>query len=729
MLGTRTLFVPPSDWAESFGFCFLTVSNSYQEFIKKAKNSLILDGQIPENDTFGCVCYNFVAVSAQKVLLLNASNMESFPVYPSAFIQVPAVARQAGIEVICQDLLGIPEEQWSQTVQSLITQHDPVMILVTLRNTDSLSSQDYERDEVKNCSPKAYFPIERARALIALIRTVTDLKIAVGGFGFSLLSAEVMPYLQPDYGVFGSPRAFFDHFEQIKAGNPAGVPNLMYFRSDQLVVNPPLFYPPLAETEYTPHAVQAMLQFYEAFPEPGFLGAPVEIMRGCCHSCVFCAEPHVGGRQVQYRDLSAVMGDIEILVSHGITRIYIISSELNPEGNDFILQLADRIRSFNEQQSLDRRITWFGANYLLNFSFDEFERLHQSGFTGGWFDITALDDENARLMRTPYRIKSLISALKSYARFEKMRLSKRQSASPPEGVYEAGNADPEDLSVYWTLFLGNSATTVETIRRTLRVANEEGLAQLFSGCSITPNIRVFDYEQPDHDTLAGTFSLTPDLERTAYQQHLPSFAYSPALLQHFGSEEAIKVMFKHIAETYLSTKYQHSRNWLRFIRQKTDPGSVVKWTGYLSGANQIQQFLELDPASGEEDSPVIRRLFNDRPQDDEKKSMAELAENLVDSLLSACLEGFPDLFNSIGLPSTLDELKQRTPYELAAAIFPRWHTEEEIINEAVRQVGSAPGELLQDFLRFCIQAVLYRGNIQLQPVYRQLFIPDQSSGD
>ncbi|MCK4898487.1 MAG: hypothetical protein KAS38_06910, partial [Anaerolineales bacterium] len=63
--------------------------------------------------------------------------MDSFPVYPYAFIQVPAVARRAGIQVICKDLLGIPQGDWQHTVQSLIDRHDPAMILITLRNTDS----------------------------------------------------------------------------------------------------------------------------------------------------------------------------------------------------------------------------------------------------------------------------------------------------------------------------------------------------------------------------------------------------------------------------------------------------------------------------------------------------------------------------------------------------------------------------------------------------------------
>ena len=222
---------------------------------------------------------------SQKVLLLNASNMDVFPVYPYAFIQVPAVARQAGVEVICKDLLGIPRERWEQAVQASIERHNPIMILITLRNTDSLTSMDYELDGLQNRGRRAYFPIERTRELIAAIRVVSDLKIALGGFGFSVIPDELMHYLRPDYGVFGGPDAFFAHLNDIEAGNLGEVANLLFFEEDQLISNPRIFYPPLADMEYTPQVIEEMMTFYDSFPSPGFEGAPVEIMRGCSHSC------------------------------------------------------------------------------------------------------------------------------------------------------------------------------------------------------------------------------------------------------------------------------------------------------------------------------------------------------------------------------------------------------------------------------------------------------------
>ena len=666
----------------------------------------------------------------RKAFLLNASNMETFPVYPYAFIQVPAVARQWGVDVICKELLGIPQERWAQTVLALIEQHNPAMILITLRNTDSMISRQYERDGSQEGDRPAYFPIERTRALMAAIRSVSDLKIALGGFGFSLLADELMHYLRPDFGVFGGPDAFFAHFADIKAGQLEAVANLLYFQEDRLVSNSRLFYPPLAETEYTPQAIEAMMAFYAHFPAPGFKGAPVEIMRGCSHACLFCAEPHVAGKQVRYRDLSAVMADIEMLADHGIRQIYMISSELNPKGNAFVLQLADKIRSFNQRQPADRRVTWFGANYLLKFSLDEYEQLHRSGFTGGWFDITALDDENARAMRTPYRNGSLLGHLKTYAQSEETQfeLLQAQNASQSAGVEGQNANNGTENAIKWTLFLGNPATTTKTIRKTLRVVNQEGLARRFNSCYVNPNIRVFDYENPNEATLAVTYSVTPDLARTAYRQLLPSFAYPPALLRGFGTEEEVAFLFAHIAETYLSKKYQETRDWHSFIRQKTTPTSIADWMAELSETRGVHLPEFFRPANNGKASATLQRLFSPDPQIEAERAGENLAKQVVDSILAMGLQAFPDLFGSLGLPSTMDELEGMTPYELATAIFNKWDTEKELFDTLTEQSKPVLSETMQDFTRFCIQVMLYRLNVLINPKYRKLFVSDGLAG-
>jgi len=658
-------------------------------------------------------------------LLLNASNMESFPIYPYAFIQVPAVARCAGVEVFCKDLHGIPESDWPDTVQLLIDQHTPGMILITLRNTDSLDIEDYVQFDFNQQEPSAYFPIERTRALIAAIREVSVLKVAVGGFGFSVMPELLMRHLRPDYGIFGGGQDFFDHFDDLKQGDPKQTANLLYFQDDRLLANPRQFFPPLAEGEYTPRAIEEMMAFYEAFPTPGFDGAPVEIMRGCPHKCLFCAEPHVAGSTVNYRPLEAVMADIGILVDHGIDEIYMISSELNPQGSEFILQLADRIQAFNAGQPQERNISWYGANYLLGFSEEEYDRMYASGFTGGWFDLTALDDDNARAMRTPYRNARLVPDLKIYARARRKQLglppADGSSACSPE------NSEQGEKIVKWNFFIGNPATTVDTIRDTIRIANQEGLPQLFNRCSINTNMRVFDYTQPASDTLAVTFSINPDLERTSYQPLYPSFAYPLGVYEIFISDELIEAMFEYLAETFLSTRYQQTRDWLSFIRENTSLQAVEDWIEALSSSRRVNLVEPLAGPSATKRSADWQSLFSAEAGEGEDRNGQRLAQQLVEAILSTSFEAYPGLLEHVGLSGTFDHLAIMTPYKIAVQVYTRWSTEDQLIDVLDMYTSLLMSVPLQECMRFCVRAILHRFNLQIEPEYKALFVDSGES--
>jgi len=618
----------------------------------------------------------------RKVLLLNASNMDSFPVYPYAFIQVTAVARRANIEVVCHDFLGAAQEEWAQTIERLHQRHKPAMILITLRNMGSMVYQDYRQDESEKGS--TYFPIEQTKSLIDTIRTVSDTPVVVGGFGFTLLAQTLMPILQPDFGVFGTADEFFLHFEDILLGDYRHVANLLYFQGDEVVANKRIYFPPSPHVEYTPQAIEEMIAFYEKFPEPGMQGAPVEIMRGCCHTCIFCTEPIVVGRKVQYRELSAIMGDFEMLAQNGVSEICMIMSELNPEGNEFILRLADMIRAFNARQPAEGKVTWFGANYLLTFSYDDFRYLYASGFDGGWFDITALDDENARAMRTPYRNETLIGRLQSYAKIERSRFEQ-----PTHADAEAGAGSEEEKQIVrWTMFLGNPATTMETIRRTLVVANDAGLDTSFDSAHIVRPLRVFDYQKPSAETLAVTFSINRQLQRVPYRQTLPSFAYPPALLKHLGSEEAIETMFLHISDTYLSTHAQETRDWAAFLAEQA-PGGIP---GSESG-------------------------WGERPS-------AQQAKRHVDEFLQQFYGTFAKELTAVGLPGSLAELEKMAPYSLALTLYKNWLSKAEIVDAVCEQAHIGIDDERHQLVDFFLKAILYRFNIRLLPEYRPLFVLD-----
>lgn len=656
----------------------------------------------------------------RKVILLNASNMESYPVYPYAFIQVPAVARLYGVEVICQDLLGVHQDDWGKLFQKLLSDHDPAMILITLRNTDSMVAADYEPESLNKSHRKAYFPIKRTRELITTIREISTNKIVVGGFAFSLLADDLMGYLQPDFGVFGGPDGFFEHFDDIQMGEYRQIPNLLYFLNGDPVSNHRNFYPPHNVPEYTSNKIVEMIEFYERFPDPGFQGAPVEIIRGCCHRCVFCAEPHVEGRRVQYRDLSAVMADIKFLADNGITKMYMISSELNPEGNDFLLNLADHIKTFNLDQPDGAKVTWFGSNYLLNLKASEFNKLYESGFTGGWFDVTALDDENARAMRTPYKNNHLIKDLKTYLQVKTAWSAERMKGSESTNLGEHAASDNPEIN--WTMFLSNPATTIATVRKTLKIASQESFAKNFSSCSIIKNIRVFDYQALVDDAMDLVYSVSPALKHVDYDQLLPSFGFPLALLEHFGHESTLQEFFEHIAETYLSLKYIKTRDWHDFIQTNTTLPLINDWLKELADLKGGRSACLDEGLFNQDGTSNIETIFDESPASLEEYHDQRYALQLVDGFLSDCMDYFPEVLRSLYLPDSQEWTNQLTAYEMARIVYSRWSNPEQLVYDIKQNCQHLQSSNLCEFIRFCVLALLYRFNVKLRPEYRIFFI-------
>jgi len=218
---------------------------------------------------------------------------------------------------------------------------------------------------------------------------------------------------------------------------------------------------------------------------------------------------------------------------------------------------------------------------------------------------------------------------------------------------------------------------------------------------------VFDYENLSKAALESTYSVTGNLERTAYQQLLPSFTYPPALLNEF-SEKEIEEMFNHIKETYLSKKYRRTRNWASFVNERATVETISRWISEL----------KIDKVETNTGAAMIDELFTKQQMFASKGLKENQAEMIVSFLVSIAMQNYPNSFEIIGLPSKRTDLERMTPYELTSAIFSKW----ELAEDLLEQTQSITPEWKRDLLRFCIQAILYRFNILIIPKYRQLFI-------
>jgi len=271
--------------------------------------------------------------------------------------------------------------------------------------------------------------------------------------------------------------------------------------------------------------------------------------------------------------------------------------------------------------------------------------------------------------------------LQNYAQVQQAGFDQPEYA---EAGAVAGSTE-EKRKVGWSMFLGNPATSMETIRKTLAVANGVGLAVSFDSAHIIRPIRVFDYEKPSTETLAVTFSVNRHLQRVPYQQTLPSFAYPPALLNHLGSEEAIETMFAHIGETYLSTHYKVTRDWVAFLAEQAQGGI-----------------------------PGSEAALTERPS-------ASQAKKRIDSFLQQFFQTFAKELSVVGLPTSLAELQQKTPYSLAMTPYDHYTTAAEVAEVICEQAHIEPDDANRQLVDFFVKTILYRFNVQLTLEYRSLF--------
>lgn len=77
------------------------------------------------------------------ILFLNLSNLPGRPVYPYAFVQVSALARQAGLSVVRWDGLDLSRQQKLDCITQLVKDHQPRAVAFTVRQADSVAADNY----------------------------------------------------------------------------------------------------------------------------------------------------------------------------------------------------------------------------------------------------------------------------------------------------------------------------------------------------------------------------------------------------------------------------------------------------------------------------------------------------------------------------------------------------------------------------------------------------------
>jgi anaerobic magnesium-protoporphyrin IX monomethyl ester cyclase len=155
-------------------------------------------------------------------------------------------------------------------------------------------------------------------------------KIILGGPHISGVSQELYDdFPNIDYAIGGEAEIGFPMLlRNLKSGNQAGIPGLIYRKDSRVVVNPSYFEPDLdklglpawdlIDPRIYPQAPQGAV--FRHFPI-----APMIMTRGCPYRCTYCAGKVVTGGVLRRRSLSNVMEEVALLYhKYGIRELHII---------------------------------------------------------------------------------------------------------------------------------------------------------------------------------------------------------------------------------------------------------------------------------------------------------------------------------------------------------------------------------------------------------------------
>jgi len=213
------------------------------------------------------------------------------------------------------------EEEPFDALRSRLDDFQPDVVALGMRN---IQRADYSGTS----DTIAYYA-----ALLETIRATTRVPVVMGGSGFSVVPAELMRELRPDYGIAGEAEqslpSLLDALEQGCGFERIG--NLHRFVEGELVSNPPASE--FLDMNRLPFPDRKLVD-PRHYTEHGIDG--LQTKRGCPLRCEYCTYPIIEGRIGRIREPSLVVDELESILHDqpDLNHIFIVDSVFNlPKGH------------------------------------------------------------------------------------------------------------------------------------------------------------------------------------------------------------------------------------------------------------------------------------------------------------------------------------------------------------------------------------------------------------
>ncbi|MGE0698851.1 MAG: tryptophan 2-C-methyltransferase [Hyphomicrobiaceae bacterium] len=304
---------------------------------------------------------------SRLVSLVNPNQVQP-GITPYALDVLTTHLERAGFEVEVLDLT-FPETSWQAAVAAYFSRRTPMLIGVTLRNTDTVVPQEQRTF------------LEDHRAIIDAIKGCSAAPIVVGGVGYSTMPFAMLSYLQVPYGVAGPGEVTLVELARALAsgGSPEGVSGLHILDGTSVRKVPVASAPALTPAEawlslnegvpFVRRSAHPLRVDNRKYYERGGLGN-ILTKNGCPLDCVHCSEPFAKGQTLSRRTVKAVVDEMEQLTDQGVLDLHTTDSEFNVgigHAKQVLKEIISRRRR-DSGSSLSKLKLW---TYLQPRPFDE----------------------------------------------------------------------------------------------------------------------------------------------------------------------------------------------------------------------------------------------------------------------------------------------------------------------------------------------------------------------
>ncbi len=403
-----------------------------------------------------------------KVLLISANiTLSPYPLYPLGVSIIAAALTKAGHDVRQADFLV--QNTSLEAISREAREYQPELIGISVRNIDNVNilHEQYYIDNVKN--------------IVTAMRGMPNVKVLLGGAGFSLIPDLILKETGADYGIVGEGEVLAVEF----ANNAAkGIYPL------ERIIGPASRLP--GEQINSALYDERLLEFYL---HSGNI-ASVQTKRGCTHTCVYCTYPLLEGAALRKREPRAVVDDIEMLRDKFKTKyIFFVDSVFNDDEGAYLDVLA-------EMERRNINIPWTAFIKPGGLTDEIVGRMKKTGFAAAEIGTDAACDTTLRKMGKSFTFDDVIACNELFERHE--------------------------IAASHFFMFGGPGETEETVQEGIRniLALKKCVAFIFMGIRIlpqTPLARLAIKEKlitPDEGMLKPIYYISPAVDKQWLEETL-----------------------------------------------------------------------------------------------------------------------------------------------------------------------------------------------------------------